>query len=365
MDMAENIDGAGSSGADDPGAPPASESEFQPAGDGGVGVDGASVDSGHAPAVDGDAASATKRQGAAAASPATTDGLTFTRRFKTAEELRAFETDAGRVRQLQSNFAKQEKRLAEFEALKTEHDRALRLLTLQQAERGQGGAAGSGAPAKAEPKSWAEEINESGDLKFVADQMRDASVEHGLYALVDLLEKRTGARVDRALSETVQPLQQKTEFNGHLSRVMTAVKTLSKDFPELREGENEDAPEMAEARQEILNVWRTLPRELSLGDPVRALKIAVREYRETHGLPASAALPGSSGSPSAGVTDAAEAARAAAASGVVDGSGTPRPRPNGGTRPTVREQFEREMLDDSNVLRDPTGESLGFGRIVN
>jgi len=358
--MAENIDGGGSDGADDLGGLPTSDSGGAPGAEGGVGEGGASVDSGHAPAVDGDAALETDGQGDL--SPVAASGFTFLgKQYKSLAEIEAFhKSQAGRVPELQRKEAEAVKQLAD---LREERDRAFRTLALQSAERGQGGA-GAGAPAKVEPKSWADELNEGGDLKFVADQMREASVEHGIYALVDMIQKRTGAHVDRALSENVQPLRQKSEFDSHVTRVFRAMKSLSKDYPEFDEATS-DSPDAEEARQEIIGIWKSLPRELSLGDPERSLKIAVREYREAHGLTGPNGLPGSSGSPSAGVTDAAEAARAAAASGVVDGSGTPRPRPNGGIRPSAREQFEREMLDESNILRDPSGESLGFRRVTN
>jgi len=357
--MLDSDGGTGSPGSD------GAVADAAPAGDSAAGLGGqgsgsdASAGSGHAPGAGDDATSGQGGQAAAAASPGPAAGaFTFAgRQFPSQAKAEEWaKSHVGRVPDLQRKVATYEQQLA---TQRDELDRATRALALRHAEGGQGGQ--SGKDAASGPKSWADELVDSGELEFIADLAETKGLGHAVYALAQQFDKRFQGALKEQLQGAVGPIQQRREFEEHVGRTLTAVRQLSSDYPEL--DESNQSPEAAEARDEIIRIWTSLPREFALGDPGEALRYAAFRYRNQHGTPTWAVPPATSGSPSAGVARAAERAGAVPDGAVLDGSGTPRQRPNG--KPATRaEAFEKDLEDASRSrIAAPDGFDLGFRRV--
>jgi hypothetical protein len=320
--------------------------------DGGSDVDVASVDSGHAPAA-GDDAGPVGGAPPATAAAAPAGGFTFAgKAYKDVAAAEAeFKSLGGRVPGLQKTLAERESALAEREA---ELQRMHRALSLTQAEREQGK---DGKKVEPEP-GFADSLLKSGDLDVIAELAETKGMKSALYTLADALEQRVGALVKRevgTVNETVQGITHQDQVKQTISRVVTAARQLSPDYPELAESEN---PEVQEARQEILAIYKSYPPEFTLHFPGDALRLAVIRYRDTHGTPTWAQPPGSSGSPSAGIVKAAEAAAAAATAPAIDGTATPRPQ----SAPMTRQQALEKDLDDADrSSRIVSADGFDFG----
>lgn len=266
----------------------------------------------------------------------------------------------GRVPDLQRKTAQYEQEMArarqDMEAMQ-----ALILRLSQQGGQGQGPQV---AQSPAKPRSFAESLAEGGEnspLAFIASLAEEKGIAHALYAFAEQQENFVNERIDRALEERVQPLQRRDEFQQRMNAVTGAARKLAHTFPEL--DESNSSPEAKEAQDEIVAIWKTYPPELQLNDPERAWKLAVMEYRDAHGTPQFATPPGTSGSPSARAAMASEAGFAGAASTPIEGTGTPRPRPNGAPV-SPEDAFEAEILGaEDQYAKNLDGKSLGWRRV--
>ncbi|HUW58419.1 MAG TPA: hypothetical protein VMZ92_17410 [Planctomycetota bacterium] len=353
--MTDTMSGTGDAGS---GAP--SSDSPGPVADGAVGAGavetGASADGGSVPAVGGDARPG-PAPSAGSAVPATVAGeyLFGGRKFRDqghAEQF--FRTQLGKVPGI-------EKRLAGLDQLEQENAELHRRLNLRNAEGGQGRPR-EATPAK--PKGgWGQELIESGDLALINELAEQKGVGHALYAMAELMGERTQTLLDQTVEqrvgERIGAIEKRQEFGEHMGNVMTAVRKLAPEYPEL--DEKNDSPEAVEAREAILAIWRSLSPAEALGDPETSLDYAVHKYRRLNGTPAFAVPPGSNASTSARVALAAE--RAAGSQAVLD-EGTPsKPRPSGVPR-TAQEELADELGEvDRNVARGSSGMNLGVRRV--
>jgi hypothetical protein len=269
-----------------------------------------------------------------------------------------FRSQVGRLPETQRRLTLLEKQLQERDAKIAEFQQAL---TLRNAAGGQGGTPDGGPPAL---KEWGDELLESGDLQIMSELAEEKGVGHALYAMANVFGARVDSLIEQAINgyhaSQVGPMTARREFDEHMGRVLHAVRELSPNFPEL--DESNKSPEAEEARQAIIEIWKSYPREYALGDPGRALRHAVRDYRDQHGTPIFAVPPGTSGSPSTRAAQAAE--RAGAGATVLDGGSTPKPRPDGRPK-TPQEELADDLAEvDTHTLRSKEGVSLGVRRIV-
>jgi len=341
----------GSSEGSIPGAPAAVVDQ------GGSQAVGASADLGHAPGVGGDAGLASDAAASVAAPASAPSEFVFGgRKFKSQAEAEAYLR-----RQLDSNRGLTNK-LTRFEQLEAENAELHRALNLRHA----GGEQGTTGGEPAASKGWGDELTESGDLDLLQELAERAEAKgqnplrHALYGLAQIMGERVSGLVDKSLEERIAPREAQDKFNEYMTGVTGAVHKLTPDYPELDDANQ--SPEANEARQAILAIWKSFPKEFSIGQPLRALRLAVQEYRETNGTPVFAVAPGTSGSPSAKVASAAE--RAAGAGTAVLDSGTPsKPRP-GAVPKTPQQELEEELgAVDRLAARGAGGMDLGVRRI--
>lgn len=274
---------------------------------------------------------------------------------KHAEEY--FRSQVGRVPETQRKLAMQEKSLAEMQARMEALQNAL--VTYQQAGGiGQGGPGQQAQPAT--PQGFADELVKSGDLQFISELAEEKGLAHAIYALADRFDQRIqhtlADRTEQMIAERLMPIERRAEFTDRMNQNLSSIRQLAQAYPEL--DENNKSPEAQEAQQEILEIWKSLPQDLQFGNPQRAWRLAVMEYRETHGIPSFAANPGTSGSPSARAALAAEASLGAPTP--LDGSQGARQKPATGPNPlSPEEAFEQEIMGaDSAYAKSQDGNVL-------
>jgi hypothetical protein len=235
---------------------------------------------------------------------------------------------------------------------------------VQDGVRGQGQAV-FGAQPTGEPKSFAKELVDGGDLDVIAQMFADPNMgpAHAMYYMAELLDKRQSKSLDQMRNDVQSQFEQatvRTQQERAVAKAIGATRELMTDYPELDPDNNSD--EAAEAQQEILRIIQELPQgvEWLAGDPAEALRYAAERYRRSYGTPMFATPPGTSGSPSVRAAAAAEAQARASASAPLDGSGVPRQRPTGQPESPM-ERLRRENREVSTrVAKTPSGRPLGF-----
>lgn len=261
-------------------------------------------------------------------------------------------------------FPETQRQLAEFQRQNAELSARLEALQSAFASNyapGPPNAQGVGQGSSTSPSSvgFADELVKSGDLQFIADLAEEKGLAHAIYALADRFDQRQRALLgeleDGIMEQAVLPMQRHTEFSTHMSSMMGAARQLAQEYPELNE--QDQSPEAQEAQGAIAEILKELSPEWTLQNPHRALRIAVEEYRRQNGTPGFAFQPGTSASPSARAALASELAQASVSP--LSGQGVPRPRPNG-VPESDAERIRRENRAASNVLKSPSGRSLGF-----
>lgn len=219
-----------------------------------------------------------------------------------------------------------------------------------------------GGPA-GQPANWGKVLKDSGDLDLISEIAETKGFGAAAYALSTVIGERVEAEIDRRVEERVEgrvgSMEKQRQFDHHMGRVTSALRQLGPIYPEF--DESNSAPEAEEARQGIIAIWTSFPPEFSLGNPLRALKLAVQEYREQHGTPIFAVPPGSSGSPSARVAAAAE--RGSAGDAVLDTGVRARPRPSGQPASAQEELAQSLSKADAVNARTTSGFNLGVRRL--
>jgi hypothetical protein len=249
--------------------------------------------------------------------------------------------------------------------LVAEHQQAMEELSVLRALHGGAprGGPGQGVPeggrAPSGPQSFSEELLKSGELDFIANAAEnpELGVKGMVLALAQAFDKRMDARVAQLQSEAIDPVVRRMEGAPIVARGLAAAQKLAVQFPEI--ADDNDSPEAEEAQQEILRTIEALPRDWVRSNPDRAIKMAVMEYRDLHGVPTFAQPPGMSGSPSSLAASAAEAAAARTTAAPLDGSGVPRQRPSGQPE-TFADRVRRENREVAQVAKTPSGRPLGF-----
>lgn len=228
---------------------------------------------------------------------------------------------------------------------------------------GQGDDRSPGVPG--EPQGWGKALKDSGDLELIADiaQQEGGFGPKALYALATVLGEHSEAEINKLVEERVEGrvsrVEKAREFEQHMNKVRAAIRHLGPIYQEF--DESNTSPEAHEARAHIIETWKSYPPEFSLGNPLRALKLAVQEYREEHGTPIFAKTPGSSDSPSAIVAAAAE--RGAVADSVLDTGARARPRAVG--QPASVQEELAQSMGRADAVRAKTsgGFDLGVRRL--
>ena len=324
------------------------------------GSQAASVPAGNAPGGDGDAGVAGGATDSAAFSPAAQPYSILKRNFrdqKHAEEVLG--SEIGMTRGLQRQNAELTKRVE----LMSQELESLRPLIAARAAQGQGQVV-PGAQPSGEPKSFAKELVDGGDLDVIAQMFADPNMgpAHAMYYMAELLDKRNTSSLEQMRSEVRSEFDRaatRTQQERAVAKAIGATHKLRSDYPELDPDNQSD--EAAEAQQEILKILQGLPQgaEWLAREPEEALRYAAERYRRQYGAPMFATPPGTSGSPSARAAAAAEAMGNASAS-ALDGSGVPRQRANGQPESPI-ERLRRENREiQTRVAKTPSGRPLGF-----
>jgi hypothetical protein len=268
-----------------------------------------------------------------------------------------FRSQAGRTPELQRQMAAFQAEKAQMQA----EIEALRASVVGRQGQGQVQASPQAVQgASGQPKSFADELAQGGDLKFMRElaENPEYGLEGALYVLAQKMDERVGSRVDQLKSETIDPYVHRNEQAQVVARTFGAAKNLAQNgFPEL--DDSNQSPEAAEAQQEILERLKEMSPEFVRKNPERALRQAVLDYRYEHGTPVFATPPGTSGSPSVRAAAALEASQRASAAIPMDGQGVPRPRP-AGTVETPEDRIRRENREVTGELKTPSGRVLGF-----
>lgn len=225
---------------------------------------------------------------------------------------------------------------------------------------GQGAAAVPQAPAG--PHGFAEKLVKSGDLEFITGLLQDPDPQMGIQkftvALADRMEREMNERLEAVRNEEIAPIVRQREFERHMGGAMGVAKNLGSYFPEL-DAQNY-SPEAVEHQQAFVENLKQFPPGFAAQNPEFAMLAAALITRYQNGTPMIAQAPGTSGSPSARAALASEQALAAATGSPIDGTGTPRPRPNGGPE-TPLDRIRRENAAAPGNFRSPSGKDLGFG----
>lgn len=332
----------------------------------GGGSEGASAGIGNAPGSGADAGLGPEGgEGTAVAAPAAApapDGYVFAgRKFrdqKHAEDYTKAQLGIlpGTQRKLAALERMIDERNAELESLRRSGTGSRGVVQGDDGQRGEPGA---------QPANWGKALKDSGDLELVADiaQQEGGFGPKTLFALSTVLGERVEAEIDRRVEDRVEgrigSIEKQRQFDQHMGKVQAAIRQLGPIYPEF--DESNDTPEAEEARLGIIGIWKSFPPEFSLGNPLRALKIAVQEYREEHGTPVFAVAPGSSGSPSARVAAAAE--RGSAGDAVLDTGVRARPRPAGQPLSAQEELAQSLSKADATHVRTSSGFDLGVRRV--
>lgn len=227
----------------------------------------------------------------------------------------------------------------------------------------QGDGGQHGEPA-GQPANWGKVLKDSGDLDLISEIAETKGFGAAAYALSTVIGERVEASIQQQIEQRVEERLNKSDnqrqFEMHMNKVQSAIRQLGQTYAEF--DESNTTPEAEEARLGIIEIWKSFPREFSLGNPLRALKVAVQEYREQHGTPVFAIPPGSSGSPSARVAAAAE--RGSAGDSVLDTGVRARPRP--AAQPASAQEELAQSLSKADAVNAKTssGFNLGVRRIT-
>jgi hypothetical protein len=326
-----------------------------PGSDAPAGGDAASAGSGDAPGAGGDAqvdAPAGTPEGQATPAQVSAAYKILNREFrdqKHAEEVLGAEV--GRARGLQKSLNERDAEI-----------KALRELLARPTQVGPGQVQGSpdGKP-QSDPKSFADELANSGELELLAKIAQDPEmgIGHAMYAMAQAFDKRLDDRLDQFRSDAIDPVGRRVEGSEQLARAFSAVESLTKDFPELLDYGENAPPEVQDAQARILDTLSKVPPEWLANNPKDAIWFAVKRNREQYGTPVIANQPGTSGSPSAMVAAAAEKASAASASIPLDGPGVPPQGERTGPE-TLTERWRREASHLPKEATSPSGRKLGF-----
>jgi len=268
-------------------------------------------------------------------------------------------SNVGRLPQIQRQFNEAEQRLAE-QAREIETLR--RALGPASSAVGQGQGTANGQAPPPGPHGFAEKFVKSGDLEFITGLLQDSDPQVGVQkftvALLDRVDREMNERLEQVRSEEIQPILRQRQFEQHMGSAMGAARNLAQPFPEL-DNENH-SPEAEEHQQAFVENLKQFPPEFTASNPEFAMLAAALVTRYQHGTPILAQAPGTSGSPSARAALASEQAYAAATGTPIDGSGTPRPRLDGGGE-TPLDRIRRENAAAPGNFRTPSGKDLGFG----
>ncbi len=312
----------------------------------------ASVGSGNAPGVGGDAeAGGQTAQATPPAVPASKYRFLDREWNDQAHAEGAIKSQIGRVSSVQHENAELKRQAtalqAELEALRGA------LVSRQIPGAGQGAPQGRQAPDAA-PQSLADTLAKDGTLEFVSKIAQDPELGmgHAMYAMAQAIEKAMTER-DQRIEERFATSDQRQQTERFVAQGFSAAKRLAAEgFPEL--DDNNKNPEAVEAQQYILEFLRDIPPDRFAENPGKYLRMAALDYRYSHGTPVFAQAPGSSGSPSSLLAQAAEAATPAATP--MTGTGVPRPG-NGAESPMDRLRRENREAN-AKVVRTPAGRPL-------
>lgn len=290
-------------------------------------------------------------------------------------------SEIGAKRGLQRQNADLTKKLQQYEAL---------LENLQgQNLRGNGSGGNVQAPkqeATEEVKSFAEHLAKSGELEYLNKlaQNPEIGVAGAIYEALKAKETWDQQHGNEGLQKEISGLKQlfvETEgaraTEARTARIVTATKKLTAEYPELDDLPPEASDEAHEERQQMWQaIWaqlqstppaidpetgKTIPNGFIWlkAEPEKAIRYAVKSFRETYGTPVFAQAPGTSESPSARVAAAAE--RRSSGGDALDGSGVPRSKSGDGKPQTLADTWRQ----DSQKLKGreattPSGRRLGF-----
>ena len=341
---------------------PAGGSAADGAATGGGDVVSASAGSGNAPGAGVDAVAGSETPGQPAETAAQARFRILNREFndqKHAETVLGGEIT--RARSTQRELAEAKKQLEAYNA----ELGALRQMVAGRAGQTPGQGVDGGRQAPSGARSFAKELAESGELEVIAKIAADPEMGlgHAMYRMAELMDERANSQVSQVREEIrAEMAQQQTRSTQEraVAKAIGSLGSLKADYPEL-DPQNQ-SEEAIEAQQAILEIIKSLPQgaQWLASEPDEALRYAAERYRRTYGTPVFAQPPGTSGSPSVRAAAAAEAAANGSASVPLDGSGTPRQRPNGQPE-TPQDRIRRENREmQSRVARTPSGRPLGW-----
>lgn len=325
----------------------------------------ASGEGGSAPALSGDAAQVDPAaQAQAASAQAASEFLFGGRKWQSQKQAEdAFRSMFGRVPETQRKAAELEKAIAERDAELQALRSAIPRLAAP-AGQGQGSVRGQDDVADAS-QPFAERLARSGNLDFLTSLLETregedptVGIKRFTLGLADTISKEVQQQVESIRSQHIEPILRQQQFQQHMGQTMGVVRQLANEFQELDESNN--SPEAQQHQQAFVENLRQFPPEFVRENPQFAMLATALVTRYQHGTPVFSQAPGTSGSPSARLVQASEAALGAAAGSPLSGTGTPRPRPNGAGE-TAEDRIRRENAGVSISFKSPSGRDLGFG----
>ena len=324
----------------------------------------ASGEGGSAPALSGDAApAAAEVPGATPATAAASEFLFGGRKWQSQKQAEdAYRSLMGRVPDSQRKAAELERAIAErdaeLQALRSVVTRPAGPAQVQGAVRGQDDVADASVP-------FAERLAKSGNLDFLTSLLEtregedpSVGIKRFTLGLADAMSKEVQQQVESIRSQHIEPILRQQMFERHMGSTMGVVRQLAGEFQEL--DESNQSPEAVEHQQAFVENLKQFPPEFVRENPQFAMLATALVTRYQHGTPVFSQAPGTSGSPSARLIQASEAALGAAAGSPMSGTGTPRPRPNGAGE-TAEDRIRRENAGVALSFKSPTGRDLGFG----
>ena len=325
----------------------------------------ASGEGGSAPALSGDAAQADPAaQAQAASAQAASEFLFGGRKWQSQKQAEdAFRSMFGRVPDTQRKVAEMERALAERDAQLQALQSALPRLAAPSAQ-GQGAVRGQDDVGDVS-QPFAERLARSGNLDFLTSLLKtnegedpEVGIKRFTLGLADAMSKEVQQQVESIRSQHIEPILRQQMFERHMGSTMGVVRQLAGEFQEL--DESNQSPEAVEHQQAFVENLKQFPPEFVRENPQFAMLATALVTRYQHGTPVFSQAPGTSGSPSARLIQASEAALGAAAGSPLSGTGTPRPRPNGAGE-TAEDRIRRENAGVALSFKSPSGRDLGFG----
>lgn len=202
----------------------------------------------------------------------------------------------------------------------------------------------------ADPNEWLDGL----DWEFYGRLAKQEGPEDAAFWLARQLAERQERILDERLNAKFAPIEQDRERHELTTRTQTVFEAVA-----LRTGDDgsylfpELASEDPAVGQAILDIWKTLPRDLQLTE--RGVVLAIAEYRLANGGPPRPADAGTANGASRSASQIVREAQRTAAQPVT-GSGMPRPADEGVTA----EAKVRRSIREAAQPRSSDGRFLGF-----